>query len=488
MERVRDIASKHGLRCILNAVEAAGQITPLHEHIEVNEQRFLDFVRLGEYDVFLDYPVRILFRQLHDEFPDAAFILTVRASPEDWFAGLRPYLSENAPHQDALVDAHQRLDDDIRALFRSGARNFLELNTDMDDGGNERELLDFLRLRPSEASAFAPVPLSRRGAPGKQLDLMSVGTQLAGSKALLGEQGWIFLANDTNDFLSVLYGRQSWSATERVKAAGVIRQRMADVRPLGSTYRKFIVPEKSAVYPEYLPYGLGNPPHEARRPSEMLAEDSGGAVSYLLPWLMDAKSYGLLYFRGDTHTNWHGAFLVYRYIAESLVKMGLVQAEHLIKFADLTPEIAQYDGDLYTQLLPTLREEHQAARGFMDGRWGFECVMKYGLSEERRLARRAAVPEDYSRCFTKREVLVYEAAAPDLPRAVIFRDSTLDLCHELIAQHFSRSVFIWHQGQVYGEVIEQERPDIVLHVMAERFVISYPEWPPLAPMPEPEPN
>ena len=48
-----------------------------------------------------------------------------------------------------------------------------------------------------------------------------------------------------------------------------------------------------------------------------------------------------------------------------------------------------------------------------------------------------------------------------------------DLMIDLLAEHFRRSVFIWHQGQIVNDIIEVEKPDLIIHVMAERFTIAY---------------
>lgn len=61
-----------------------------------------------------------------------------------------------------------------------------------------------------------------------------------------------------------------------------------------------------------------------------------------------------------------------------------------------------------------------------------------------------------------------------LLRAVIIRDSTAQYMIDFLAEHFSRAVFYWHQGAVFEDVIAAERPDIVLHLCSERFILSYP--------------
>jgi hypothetical protein len=76
--------------------------------------------------------------------------------------------------------------------------------------------------------------------------------------------------------------------------------------------------------------------------------------------------------------------------------------------------------------------------------------------------------------YTKfsRPTLVYENIDKDLPMA--FRDSTCQFMVPWIAEYFSRSFFIWDQGNVISEVIERERPDFVIQIMAERFIWNYP--------------
>jgi hypothetical protein len=208
--------------------------------------------------------------------------------------------------------------------------------------------------------------------------------------------------------------------------------------------------------------------------------DNPNIVSYLGSYLIDARSYDLLYFRGDTHTNWIGSWFVYRYIVEKLISRGLSLHQPALNFSDLVPSIATYDGDLFTQISNNIKSEFNNRWGFTTGKDGFEVVTRLELSSDLRNAVRVNVPSKYQEWFTSRETIVYERVDKQGLIAVIFRDSTLDFCVDYLAQHFSRTVFVWHQGQVYIEVIEMEKPDIVLHIMAERFVISYKDFPAIA--------
>lgn len=299
---------------------------------------------------------------------------------------------------------------------------------------------------------------------------------IAPSRAMLSESGWVFLVNDGNDFHRFQFGLLGWDPESRTKAAEVIRTRTGELAAAGIDYRKFIVPEKSIVYAEYLPSSLPDS-RSIRRPALMLAEDCPECVDYLGDYLIDARSLGQLYFRGDTHTNWFGAWLVYLRVIESLNAAELLQTPP-IPLRHLVAELAGWEGDLWVQVAPELLKEYEVHWGLTLPDYGFDTAVSYHLKDEMRRATRVAVPDDYKAWFKSRETIAYERSDGEGPRAVIFRDSTLDMCHDLIAQHFSRSVFIWHQGLVIEDVIERERPDIVLHIMAERFVSRYPNSPP----------
>ncbi len=193
--------------------------------------------------------------------------------------------------------------------------------------------------------------------------------------------------------------------------------------------------------------------------------------------MRDAKSYGNLYFRGDSHTNWLGSYIVYHHIIEKmnaqLSATNRGKQTPPIPLNELQPVLATYGGDLYSQMDAEARSICQGAlKSFYLGK-NIEHLVKYKLFDETRNSKSIPVEEDYITRLGDRETFRFETADKDLPKAVIFRDSTSDFTVDLLAEHFSESLFIWHKGNVYDDVIEREKPDIVLHLMAERFMINY---------------
>lgn len=482
----------NGLRSIHYFMEQSGQIEPLHLHESENRYNFLKFVRENNYDAYTDYPTRFFFKSLFDEFPDASFILTVRESTDRWEKSMRNFLSKfgmNANYAN-LRAVYEAVNDEIRALF-TGSRHFLEICIDDSSFENSIKVSKFLGLEGN-------IPLTRENAsdeidlgvlskrytfyskqPDISLAINSIEKVTSPGKAMISESGWTFLVNDTNDFLRVQFGATYWDESERSNAASIMSERVKLLSDKGILYYKFIVPEKNIIYREFLPKTLKDWPQNESRPAQMLQSDCHSSVYYLDKYLIDARSYGQLYFRGDTHTNWLGAWFVYRYIADLLGGNGLITGKAL-SLQDLNASIASYHGDLSVQLNPNLRREFDERWGFTTSRNGFDLTIKLDIPDSENKASKIEVPEVYKKWFAGRETFIYERFDKMGLRAVVFRDSTLDFCHELLAQHFSRSVFIWHQGQIYEEIVEMEKPDIIIHVMAERFIIRYNTFPVMA--------
>ena len=482
---------RNGLKSLHYFVEEADLTLPLHENPDQNERNFIEFVRRSGADCFTDYPTRFYYKMLLKEYPRASFILSVRENTERWLRSMQSFYGKfkQVLDLDELQRNYETLNDEIRNLFISSGSRFLQLCIDDSPEINSRRLAEFLglpghiRLTRDNASDSTDMTVLSQfyqlypDAGAHSLE--AIEQIVAPTKAMISEYGWSFLVNDSNDFMRVQFGNRRWSEDERSRAAAVIRTRVEKLKSIGVIYQKYIVPEKSITYREYLPRALKDLVGPDERPAHLMQLDNPDVVFYLDRYLLDARSYGQLYFRGDTHTNWLGAWFVYFFINQQLAKHGLVDDGELLRFRDLMPSIAAYDGDLTVQLDPKLRKEFDDRWGFTTSSYGFDLTIQLEIPNAARRARPVDVPDEYRAWFPSREVFAYERGDSKGLRAVVFRDSTLDFCHDLLAQHFSRSVFVWHKGLVYQDILDQERPDVVLHVMAERFVTRYPLFLPI---------
>ncbi|WP_461160449.1 hypothetical protein [Sphingobium sp. TomMM35A] len=274
---------------------------------------------------------------------------------------------------------------------------------------------------------------------------------LKGKKFVEGDCGWLFLTSDGNDQLSQQFGFQKWNDEEEARANKVVADRIKII----PSYKKFLVPEKSILYREYLPMLLKNLEDYKGRPCLQLQ----GAV-YLIDCLEKAKPMGSLYPRGDTHPNWMGSYFLYAEICRQLNIVPL----HLKQFVQT---LAGFDGDLVAHMTDEERQD------YLDRVHHFAFTLDSVVQLQVIVPRAVCIGDDGYDKFS-RQSFVYEHENKELPKAVVFRDSTCQFMVPWLAEHFSRSVFIWHRGDVIAEVIEREKPDIVFQIMAERFVWRYP--------------
>jgi len=292
-----------------------------------------------------------------------------------------------------------------------------------------------------------------------------------GAKGLAAAGGWVFLINDTNDFLAWQLGLKQWTQDDKTAVQGILAERtkiLAD-----RCYQMVISPEKSVVYAEWLPSGLDVFSPDPQRPAVAMAQMFPAEVLYLAPRFGALKRLGLLFFRGDTHVNWLGGYHVYREAILALAARGVAVGPP-IGFGDLGHFIAGMEGDVLIQLPEAAKADFERDAAVARAGAMLEVAICHTLREAKQRARRVPTPEGYIPGGGGRETIIKEQDDKSLPRALVFRDSTATLSIDLLAEHFSRSVFVWHDGDVIGKLIDREQPDVILHFIAERFLATYP--------------
>ena len=160
-----------------------------------------------------------------------------------------------------------------------------------------------------------------------------------------GKQDWLFLGNGYQDTVAKL--KLAIVPTEEETEA--LKETFSKIAEAGARHNAravlFVGPNKSNIYPEYLPEGLR--PSPVRYASYFLDKLKG--VPDLTVYdptarlLASKKSEGLLYWMTDTHWNDRGAFVAYADFAKTLglpipqveFKQGAVRSGDLIDIAKL---------------------------------------------------------------------------------------------------------------------------------------------------------
>lgn len=134
------------------------------------------------------------------------------------------------------------------------------------------------------------------------------GDSLDMSKCYRGRGDWLFLGNSYQRCVDKLQGNVTLSGDSLKRQMGQYKSKHDAAHEGGAEFFILIGPNKSSIYPEYLPPLIF--PGSQRFISPLIDSLSTEGVNIYDPTerLVGAKNLGLLYYRTDTHWNAFGAY------------------------------------------------------------------------------------------------------------------------------------------------------------------------------------
>ncbi len=235
-----------------------------------------------------------------------------------------------------------------------------------------------------------------------------------------------------------------------------LKRRRDFLASLGIAYVVAIVPDKYTIYPEFLPPWIARVRGETRldRLYAALGKYPDVDVLDLRPALRAAKEHDRLYYKTDSHWNYLGAMAGY----DALIAAVKARVPAVPGVPGERPPYDRgldfYSGDL-TMLLgmsDTLREDDVAPIGKVLSNAERHCAKQ---SDERP----AAAPPA--------ETLVYLCNRPELPTALVYRDSMAISLIPLLSENFRRVVYV-SDRRLDPALVKAEKPDVVIEEMVER--------------------
>lgn len=267
-----------------------------------------------------------------------------------------------------------------------------------------------------------------------------------GRKFRSGRNGVLFLDNDTNGTIAQMTGEAPLSKMELGKWERVILSRDLLLRDAGAAYAFVIAPAKEAVLSDHLPEGVKL---SDNRPAIQLQESK--RISRVVRYPIDIlRGLGLDSFpKGESHwTDLAGLEVVRSILAPFAQPLGLRLpdlrdfdrvSEGLV--GDLSVHAQIYEPEQVTRLRPRLQGYRTVSNNHKPNRGN---------------------------------VIVTENPAITTGTAVFFRDSFTQNMIPFFASAFSRCVFVWNPFVDY-DLVEKEKPVLVLNIMAERFLPVVPD-------------
>ena len=354
-------------------------------------------------------------------------------APED-VAGLYRSLLGRSPSTDEVA-SQRAATDDWRALLASIAASD-EYKAAWSAGRQRGGAAD-----QALVNVWHP-DLSRFGHPA--------GTWSRDGQAVMGKEGWIFLARGSNSVLDQYQSDFSLPAGWADRWADAVAVRRDEAKGLGASLVLLVVPDKVSVLSEYLPDEIVL---ASRPPAAALSDDLGlGVIS---PIAQLSRVPGGAYLRADTHLS----------LAGNAALAGVVLAA--LSGPDQPPvgagmSTTQYVscGDLGSRFEPPV----------------LEVVTTFNsLGGAVVIADNHAEVEAAGRHLGTRRVL-RNAAAPDPRTVVVFGDSyAFPAAHYqgtswFLAQYFREVHFVWSPFGWDKRYVEESGAEVVVCETAERFV------------------
>jgi hypothetical protein len=268
-------------------------------------------------------------------------------------------------------------------------------------------------------------------------------------RVVIGSDDWLFFNNRQS--LVDFEGRIQYSEDELSAGVRGLVRNWRELQKRGITYLFVIAPDKSTIYPEFMPEHLQKKHAVANSRLDqllgaLLAEYPDFPVLDLRGALFDAKEREMIYHKRDTHWNTRGAYVGYVEIMKWLCvrhpELGFTPREYLVE-----GERRRTDADLSKYI--NVHTEYTDY--YLERRWkNFEEVNLLAEEEVLHKAQRFVGEEG-------------------MPRLLMYKDSFTVNMVDFISQHFSESLYI-HEFPCYVDLrlIDSKKPDIVVHESIER--------------------
>lgn len=286
-------------------------------------------------------------------------------------------------------------------------------------------------------------------------DLLKVSS--SPNNVVFGKEGWLFLKTDKfceNYYMNV----RPFTAAQLDTICSDIYSRYTFLKERNIDYYLFILPSKHHVYSEYMPDNI----HRYDTTSRLDQFINHMAINYnyhvynTLDTLLKTKNEYPYYFDRDTHWNLNGAAFVYTVVMEELKK----------KYPELYIEQCMNWEQRFIQ------KKHQGDLSLLMGRYDYKMknhvlnVPPKGYKIDYEIIEAGNFKEAEKFLGPPQR---YTSSKKSAPKALVIRDSYANLLMHYVATGFSETVYIWTHRFI-PEIIEDEQPQIVIELMAERFL------------------
>ena len=279
---------------------------------------------------------------------------------------------------------------------------------------------------------------------------------------LIGKDGWLFLASEGK--VEYFQASEPYTDEQLERWRQILKHNASTLEARGIRYAFVVAPNKETIYPEKMPdhvRKIGSRSRLDQLAEYMKREPTVNFVDVRSNMLAE-KEHHLLYGRTDTHWNGIGAHVAYRGIINAVQKWYPEMRPYSLESFPQT-EVKRYKFGLLVMLgLENVSDEH--------------LLLLLPGAGMRARAGEIGLPVVPDRLPPERRPSVWEVPDETLPRALVLHDSFGDFFHWTLTQHFERTAFYhyWYfrnpdtRYESVLEIIEREKPDVVIQELVER--------------------
>ncbi|MDD8013225.1 MAG: hypothetical protein PHX05_07100 [Acidobacteriota bacterium] len=282
----------------------------------------------------------------------------------------------------------------------------------------------------------------------------------ARDNVVIGKKDWLFLGNVNpyTDEIDYYRNLRPFTMDELQYWRVLLEQRRNWLKRRGIHYIFTIAPNKSTIYPEFMPKAVVKIASRSRQDQliDYLKKNSTLTVLDLRPALLAAKKDKLVYHKTDSHWNDLGGYVAYSEIIKNLGRYyGVVQPRPFDRYQ--ITKTGPVSGDLSSLLsLPDI---------FWENQWQLESKTPL---QARVLP--ADYPEQRNRFVT---ISVHTCASGALPAALMVHDSFAHQMKQFLSEDFSKIVYVWDWSLgFYEKIIKKENIKIVIDEMVEYSLLA----------------
>lgn len=267
-------------------------------------------------------------------------------------------------------------------------------------------------------------------------------------KVLKGKENWLFMINDTNSSLCYLTGLKTLPQATYAQWEHLFYKRKKESENLDIDLIEMVIPEKEAVYSEYLP-------------SEFTVAESRPFINLknrlkykniIFPNYTEYKSMyknNFLYSKGDTHWTYHGAFIAFKMLLNNLKSLG-----YNLKDIDLD----DYKFNLTLQTSDLLVKTAQTNQELI---WHTKSI-----------STNINIISNNEQSNTGRKIK-YKNSGLSNYKIMVWHTSSIDWMIPFLNDIFAEVYYIWGQRINWEEVVNYN-PDIIFVQTNERFLTNVP--------------